>query len=110
MALAASFSISLCGEKGGDAEWGCGCVFVQRASTARVAAPARRHMGASVSCMQLGMDCLIHSANLCIPHGYWSKKPWMCDSPFQSMSVSSNSMRPRMINLYTADRSTPSAG
>ena len=60
--------------------------------------------------MQLGMDCLIHSANLCIPHGYWSKKPWMCDSPFQSMSVSSNSMRPRMINLYTADRSTPSAG
>lgn len=108
MALAASFSISLCGEKGGDAEWGCGCVFVQRASTARVAAPARRHM--SLSCMQLGMDCLIHSANLCIPHGYWSKKPWMCDSPFQSMSVSSNSMRPRMINLYTADRSTPSAG
>lgn len=48
MALAASFSISLCGEKGGDAEWGCGCVFVQRASTARVAAPARRHMSHSL--------------------------------------------------------------
>jgi len=48
VALAASFSISLCGEKGGDAEWGCGCVFVQRASTARVAAPARRHMSHSL--------------------------------------------------------------